>query len=55
VYHALMVEELCRTAYLTLQIEPGARTLEDPLIDRHFRRKHGPGSYYGQPADADDR
>ena len=55
VYHALMVEQLCRTAYLTLQINPAAAGLEQGLIDKHFGRKHGPGSYYGQPGDPDLR
>jgi L-ribulose-5-phosphate 4-epimerase len=55
VYHALMVEQLCTTAYLTLHINPGASRLEQDLIDKHFSRKHGPGSYYGQPGDLDPR
>jgi len=55
VYHALMVEQLCKTAYLTLHINPGSPRLEQELIDKHFGRKHGPGSYYGQPGDDESR
>jgi L-ribulose-5-phosphate 4-epimerase len=48
VSHSLMLEELSKIAYLTLQINPRAPRLRRSLIDRHFQRKHGPESYYGQ-------
>lgn len=48
VYHSLMIEELSRMAYYTLQINPRAKRLKKSLIDKHFQRKHGPQSYYGQ-------
>jgi len=49
VEHSFMLEELAKMAYFTLTINPSARPLKRSLIDKHFRRKHGPGSYYGQP------
>ncbi len=41
--------ELCaQLALLSLQLEPGLRALEPELLSKHFKRKHGPGAYYGQ-------
>lgn len=48
VYHSLMLEELAKIACLTLQINPRAPRLGRALIEKHYQRKHGPGSYYGQ-------
>jgi L-ribulose-5-phosphate 4-epimerase len=35
-------------AWLTEQINPQSPLLKDALIKKHFERKHGPDSYYGQ-------
>ena len=48
VYHSVMLEELAKMAYLTLQINPKAPRLKKSLINKHYNRKHGPDSYYGQ-------
>lgn len=48
VYNAAVLEELAKMAMLTLQINPSAPVLKDALIQKHFERKHGPHSYYGQ-------
>jgi L-ribulose-5-phosphate 4-epimerase len=48
VYNSAVLEELAKMAFLTEQIQPGARRLKDALIRKHYERKHGPGSYYGQ-------
>jgi L-ribulose-5-phosphate 4-epimerase len=48
VFHAVILEELARMAYLTAAIEPAARPLPPHHVDKHFFRKHGPGAYYGQ-------
>lgn len=48
VYHAKVLEELCKMAYLTLQINSDAVSLKKALIDKHYRRKHGKNAYYGQ-------
>ena len=48
VYHAQMLEELCRMALLTEQLRPDASRLRKSLIDKHYLRKHGANAYYGQ-------
>ena len=48
VYNAAVLEELARMAYLTEQINPSAPKLKDALIKKHYERKHGVDSYYGQ-------
>ncbi len=48
VFHAVILEELARLAWLTLALEPRAAALPQVLIDRHFLRKHGPKATYGQ-------
>lgn len=48
VYNSAVLEELARMAFLTEQINPGVSRLKDALINKHYERKHGPGSYYGQ-------
>jgi L-ribulose-5-phosphate 4-epimerase len=39
---------LARLAGETLRLFPSTKPLEQVLLDKHFFRKHGPGSYYGQ-------
>jgi L-ribulose-5-phosphate 4-epimerase len=36
-------------AILTVALDPSAQAIPQELLDKHFRRKHGPGAYYGQP------
>lgn len=48
VYNSAVLEEVARMAYLTEQINPKASRLKDALINKHYERKHGPDSYYGQ-------
>jgi L-ribulose-5-phosphate 4-epimerase len=48
VYNAGVLEEIAKMAFLTEQINPNAQRLKDALIKKHFERKHGPDSYYGQ-------
>jgi L-ribulose-5-phosphate 4-epimerase len=47
-YNGQMLEELARVAFLTTQINPSIPRLKKSLIEKHYRRKHGPDSYYGQ-------
>jgi len=35
-------------AFITESINADALRLKDTLIKKHFERKHGPDSYYGQ-------
>ncbi len=48
VYNSAVLEECAKMAYLALDINPLAPRLKDTLIQKHFERKHGPNSYYGQ-------
>ena len=48
VYNSAVLEECAKMAYLSLGINPLAPKLKDTLIQKHFERKHGPDSYYGQ-------
>ena len=48
VYNSAVLEAVSQMAYLTEQINPAAPRLKDALIKKHFERKHGPDSYYGQ-------
>ncbi len=47
VYNAVALEEIARIAFYTILLgkkEP----IDDYLLDKHFMRKHGKDSYYGQ-------
>jgi L-ribulose-5-phosphate 4-epimerase len=48
VYNAAVLEEIAKLAWLTKQINPNAPTLNEHLVKKHYERKHGPDSYYGQ-------
>ena len=48
VYNSAVLESIAHMAQLTERINPSAPRLKDALIKKHFERKHGPHSYYGQ-------
>jgi L-ribulose-5-phosphate 4-epimerase len=48
VYHIAILEEIARMAWLTYRINPDAPRLKPSLVNKHFKRKHGDGAYYGQ-------
>jgi len=48
VYNSAVLENIAMLAFLTEQINSGAPWLKESLIRKHYERKHGPGSYYGQ-------
>jgi L-ribulose-5-phosphate 4-epimerase len=48
VYNSAVLETVAQMALLTEQINPKAPPLKQALIKKHFERKHGPDSYYGQ-------
>ena len=48
VYNAIVLEEIARMAFLTLQINPETPSIKQSLIDKHYFRKHGKDAYYGQ-------
>ena len=48
VYNAVVLEEVARMAYLTKTIDPDRGPLKQEIVDKHYLRKHGKDSYYGQ-------
>lgn len=48
VHNSAVLECIAKMALLTEQINANAPRLKDALIKKHFERKHGPDSYYGQ-------
>lgn len=48
VYNSAVLETIAQMSYLTEQIRQDTPRLKDALIKKHFERKHGPDSYYGQ-------
>lgn len=47
VYHAVVLEEVAKMAAIAFTINPDLN-MSEHLIEKHFNRKHGPNSYYGQ-------
>ena len=45
---AVAVECIAHMALMSLQLVPQLPTIEPELLNKHFKRKHGPGAYYGQ-------
>jgi len=48
VVNAIALEEVARTALATLRLAPDTPPIPYYLRQKHFLRKHGPDSYYGQ-------
>jgi len=48
VYNSTVLESIAQMAYLTETINSNAPRLKDSLIKKHYERKHGKDSYYGQ-------
>ena len=48
VYNSAVLESIAQMALLTEQINPESKRMKESLIKKHFQRKHGPDSYYGQ-------
>lgn len=48
VYNSAVVEEIAKMAYLTRQLKSDVLPMKDALIQKHYERKHGVDSYYGQ-------
>lgn len=49
---AVAVECIAHMAFMSLSLAPKLKTIEPALLAKHFKRKHGPGAYYGQPGRA---
>ncbi|PWJ57340.1 L-ribulose-5-phosphate 4-epimerase [Dyadobacter jejuensis] len=48
IYNAIVLEEIAKMAYLTLQINPETSPIKSTMIEKHYFRKHGKDAYYGQ-------
>ncbi|MBC2857297.1 L-ribulose-5-phosphate 4-epimerase [Cetobacterium sp. 2A] len=48
VHNAVVLEEIAKMAYLTNSINPNIRQVSKALENKHYSRKHGKDSYYGQ-------
>lgn len=48
VYNSAVLESIAQMAFITKQVNPNAPRLKEALIKKHYERKHGPDSYYGQ-------
>jgi L-ribulose-5-phosphate 4-epimerase len=46
--NAIVLEEVAKLALFTLALNPAVNPIPQPLLDKHFFRKHGPTAYYGQ-------
>ena len=47
---SVALECVAQMALLSLQLAPRLEAIEPELLGKHFKRKHGAGAYYGQPA-----
>ncbi len=52
VENAFALEIVAEMALKTLQLNPDARPVSTHLLDKHYKRKHGAGAYYGQSKSA---
>ena len=46
--NAIILEELCKMAYLTKKLRPDNPPMKESLVRKHYERKHGANAYYGQ-------
>ena len=46
--NAVALECVAHMALMSLQLRPDLEPIEEELLNKHFRRKHGAGAYYGQ-------
>ena len=49
VHNAVVMEECAAMAFVSVMLQNGsAQPMQQVLLDKHFKRKHGPNAYYGQ-------
>ena len=48
VKNSVVLEEVAKMAYRTVQLDDHRSSINPTLLDKHFLRKHGKKSYYGQ-------
>ena len=54
VNNAIALEAVAKMALGCMRLSPDAVPLESYIQEIHYKRKHGPNAYYGQPGTADD-
>jgi L-ribulose-5-phosphate 4-epimerase len=47
-HNAVVLEEVAELSWRTLALQPECTGIHQCVLDKHFKRKHGPGAYYGQ-------
>ena len=47
VYNAVALEEIARMAFYTVLLGK-SEPIDQALLDKHYKRKHGKSAYYGQ-------
>jgi len=48
VTNSIVLENIARMALLTMGLNPEIEEIPKYILQKHFQRKHGPNSYYGQ-------
>ncbi|MDF2041456.1 MULTISPECIES: L-ribulose-5-phosphate 4-epimerase [unclassified Pantoea] len=48
VHNAVVLEEVAYMGIFSRHLSPGIARMQQPLLDKHFLRKHGANAYYGQ-------
>lgn len=48
VHNSVVLEEVAKMAYSSLQLNPKGIEMSQDLLDKHYLRKHGADAYYGQ-------
>lgn len=49
VHNAVVMEECAAMAFVSVSLQNGKEEcIQQELLDKHFKRKHGPNAYYGQ-------
>ena len=47
-HNAVVLEEVAKMAFFSLLLNPALLPAPQPLLDKHYYRKHGANAYYGQ-------
>jgi L-ribulose-5-phosphate 4-epimerase len=50
VHNAVVLEQIAEMAYKTVFLNPNVKAIHDYFLAKHYNRKHGKNSYYGQKA-----
>ena len=49
VHNAVVMEECAAMAFVSIMLQDNTvQPMQQVLLDKHFKRKHGPNAYYGQ-------